>query len=297
MSIRQAVSIGLTLSVLGFVATPSARADEQDHTSLLTFNQPMEIPGHVLPAGTYLFKLADSASDRQFVQVFNEDGSQLIATVITIPDYRLTSTGRTFSTFDEVPSDSVGAMRAWFSPGNAVAYEFVYPTPRAKALARASKAVVPATSAVDDLKTASIMAITAEEQETTLADAVQTTPLSAPLQATATPASPAATPASPVPTPASPMMTMPATPATEPATPVMAVPANPPTAATQTTPPPMADSSQPVGTTGVEPTARPDAQLPSTASNTPFIVMFGVAAIGIGLGLRAFGKRASASSH
>ena len=49
-----------------------ANACEWDQKTVVTFSGPVEIPGQVLDGGTYVFKLADSASDRSIVQVFSE---------------------------------------------------------------------------------------------------------------------------------------------------------------------------------------------------------------------------------
>lgn len=54
-----------------------AVADEWDQKTTVTFSQPVEIPGQVLPAGTYVFKLADSMSDRNIVQVYNSEENHL----------------------------------------------------------------------------------------------------------------------------------------------------------------------------------------------------------------------------
>jgi len=37
---------------------PSARADEWDKQTIMTFNKPVEILGQVLPPGTYVFRFA-----------------------------------------------------------------------------------------------------------------------------------------------------------------------------------------------------------------------------------------------
>lgn len=173
--------IGLMVSLIGLVAGSSVRADEWDRKTILTFSQPVEIPGQVLPAGTYMFKLADTMGDRHIVEIFNADGSQIIATVMTIPDYRLTATDQTVIRFGEVPAGSPEAIRAWFYPGNTIGQEFVYPKARAVLLAKASKTVVPATAvaiaSADDLKTAPIIAVTPEATETPVTAAIQTTPV------------------------------------------------------------------------------------------------------------------------
>lgn len=106
---------------------PAARADEWDKLTVMTFNEPLEIPGHVLPAGTYVFKLLDSQSDRNIVQIFTEDQKHLVATIMAIPGYRLEPADKTVVTFDERPSGSPKALHGWFYPGDNYGVEFVYP--------------------------------------------------------------------------------------------------------------------------------------------------------------------------
>jgi hypothetical protein len=177
---RKFLWIGLAVSALASMVATSARADEWNKKTVLTFSQPVEIPGRVLPAGTYTFKLADSMIDRHIVQIFNADGSDIVATVMTIPDYRLISTDKTVIKFGEVPAGSPEAIRAWFYPGNTIGQEFVYPKPRATQLALASKAAVPAMAVavanIDDLRTVPIVAVTPEQKETAVSAAIQTSP-------------------------------------------------------------------------------------------------------------------------
>jgi len=187
--IKKALWIGLTL-LLGLVSVAAARADEWNKKTVLTFSQPVEIPGHVLPAGTYTFQLADSTADRHIVRVFNADGSKILATVITIPDYRLNATDETVIKFGEVPRGAPEAIRAWFYPGNTVGQEFVYPKPRATELAKVTNTVVPAvvSDVADDvgaLKSAPIVAITPDEKEMPVATAIQTVPGGTPANAAA----------------------------------------------------------------------------------------------------------------
>lgn len=177
---KKTLWIGIALTVLGFVSTPRARADEWNKATKITFNHPVDVAGHVLVAGTYLFKMAD-VNDRHIVQIFSADGKTVIATVMTIPNYRLTPTNDTVIRFREVPAGSPEAVRAWFYPGRTIGEEFVYPKPRALELAKASKVPVPALAvdAVDEaaLKTAPIVAVTPDEKEVPVASVIQTTPV------------------------------------------------------------------------------------------------------------------------
>src|SRR5260370_26491092 len=90
MNIRlNALCLGGFLALTAFLAQP-VKADEWDKKTEFQFSGPVEIPGKVLPAGKYVFQLADSESDRNIVQVFSEDSSgkeTLVATLNAIPDY------------------------------------------------------------------------------------------------------------------------------------------------------------------------------------------------------------------
>lgn len=131
----------LGVAILGTML-PVAKADEWNQRTVMTFSAPVEIPGQVLPAGTYVFKLADSASDRNIVQVFNRDETHLIGTFLAIPDYRVKPAGKTIITFEERPANSPEAIKAWFYPGENYGHDFVYPKPKAQALAKANNTPV-----------------------------------------------------------------------------------------------------------------------------------------------------------
>ncbi len=125
----------LCLAALAF--SPSANADGWNKETVVTFSQPIEIPGGiVLKAGTYVFKLMDSASNRHIVQVFNRKKTRLYATILAIPNYRLQATDKTVMTFGERAAGSPEAIRAWFYPGANSGEEFVYPKKRALELAK-----------------------------------------------------------------------------------------------------------------------------------------------------------------
>jgi len=119
--------LSLTL-LFGLVSlVPAAKADEWDKRTTVTFNEPVEIPGRVLPAGTYTMRLLDNSAERDIVQFFNQDETRLVDTVMAIPDYRLEPTGKTVITFEERAGNSPEAIKDWFYPGDEYGVEFVYP--------------------------------------------------------------------------------------------------------------------------------------------------------------------------
>ncbi|MGC2420419.1 MAG: hypothetical protein WA405_02090 [Candidatus Acidiferrales bacterium] len=177
MKIVKTIVVALALSLLSAMSLSSVRADEYNKMTVITFSGPVEIPGQILPAGTYTFRLADSLSDRNIVQIFNADGSRIIATVLAINNYRLQSTDKTVVTFEERSGDNPDAVKAWFYPGDNFGQEFVYSKQRAAQLAVASNEPVPALAdETADIKTAPIVAVTPDQKEVPVAEAIQTAP-------------------------------------------------------------------------------------------------------------------------
>jgi len=190
----------LCFMALGVLLAPAAKADEWNRKTVITFSGPVEIPGvhlpgwGILPAGTYVFKILDSQSDRHIVQIFSKDELTVYATVLAIPNYRLKATDKTVITFRERPAGQPEALRAWFYPGRNWGEEFVYPKAKAIELAKATNTPVlfteveiplevaePIKSAdaavVVELKRAPIMAIQPTGEEVQLAQVVTPPPV------------------------------------------------------------------------------------------------------------------------
>ncbi len=146
MNTRKAIStLGLLLALA--IILPVARAAEYDQATKLTFNQSVQIPGRVLPAGTYWFVLADtSIGNRNIIQIFNSDRSTLYATVNTITADRAQLSDRTAITFAERQSTQPSAIVTWFYPGRQSGHEFVYPKAEQQELAQGKHQTVVATA-------------------------------------------------------------------------------------------------------------------------------------------------------
>jgi hypothetical protein len=123
-----ALMLGFSLVLL----SSTLMADEWDKETKVTFSGPVQIQDTKLAAGTYVFKLADTA-DRHVVQIFNEDQTQVLATIIAIPDYRVTPTDSTVVKFAETGESSQAAgtvpesgipIKQWFYPGDNSGQEF-----------------------------------------------------------------------------------------------------------------------------------------------------------------------------
>lgn len=135
-------------ALMSVVIAPSVNAGDWNKKTVITFGTPVEIPGvhlagwAVLPAGTYVFKLLDSQSDRHIVQIFNKDETTVYATILAVPNERLRASDKTIITFRERPAGQPEALRAWFYPGSTSGEEFVYPKAKALELAKAANSPV-----------------------------------------------------------------------------------------------------------------------------------------------------------
>jgi len=199
MKFFQAATTVCGLALMSVVTVPNLKADDWNRKTTVTFSGPVEIPGvhltgwAVLPAGTYVFKILDSQSDRHIVQIFNKEETTIYATILAIPNYRLKATDKTVITFRERPAGEPEALRAWFYPGRNWGEEFVYPKAKAMILAKGSNAPVLFTPAelpvevsepiksadapvIAELKRAPIMAIRPTGEEVQVAEVVTPPP-------------------------------------------------------------------------------------------------------------------------
>jgi hypothetical protein len=125
-------------AMLTAILAPSARADQWDKKTILTFSGAVQVPGATLPAGSYVFKLADIPGNRHVVQVFDKDEKKIYTTILAIPNDRLEATDKPVVLFAERASGSPQAVKVWYYPGERTGDEFVYPKSQAMRIAKAS---------------------------------------------------------------------------------------------------------------------------------------------------------------
>src|SRR5215475_3470694 len=104
--------------------------------STLTAEAPVEFPGIVLEPGVYVVRLKDSGERRSSVQITNQDESQVLATLVAIPDHRLRPDDNSEFVYHEMNGKGPAAVRSWFYTGDLVGLEFVYPEIRAREIAK-----------------------------------------------------------------------------------------------------------------------------------------------------------------
>src|SRR6202011_30577 len=116
----------------------SSIADDYDKKTIVTIDQPTEVPGIVLQPGTYVIKLLNSSSNRHIAEIMNERMDHLYALTFTVAAEKITRTGKTVLTFYEGGNGRPPALRKWFWPGDTIGQEFVYPKNQAAKISAAT---------------------------------------------------------------------------------------------------------------------------------------------------------------
>ena len=185
MKLFRTLATVFCLFALCVLVVPTVTADDWNRETVITFSGPVEVPGvgaQTLPAGTYVFKIFDSLSDRHIVQIFSQDKTHVFTTILAIPNYRLKATDKTVVTFRERPAGEPEALRAWFYPGRQWGEEFVYAKPRAIELAKEvnepvlATPIELATAPVEALRTAPVEAVAPTGEPVELAQVVEPPP-------------------------------------------------------------------------------------------------------------------------
>ena len=128
-----ALAAAVVLTAILF-AEVAAHADETNRATKLTFSKPIAIPGRVLSAGSYLFKV--DPDDSNIVRIYNADGTCYYATLQTIPTDRIRPAGNTVLALAKQPGGQPDALVKWFYPGNTTGHEFVYSNQKEQQLAQ-----------------------------------------------------------------------------------------------------------------------------------------------------------------
>src|SRR6185436_20848315 len=125
-------------AILAACLAPAAHADEWTKLTYFTFSAPVEMPGMVLPAGSYKFELADPDSTQRVVRISDKEGGKIHRIFLSIPDQKLEPSDKPIVMFRETPAGAPEAVQAWFYPGETTGYEFVYPHDQALKIAKAT---------------------------------------------------------------------------------------------------------------------------------------------------------------
>lgn len=151
----------LIVSALALLISLPAAFAQTPEASILPVTEPLDVGGTILQPGTYMIRVVPSPTDRNKVQVMNQDGTKVFATVLTVPHPLEPNEEIPNTTFVYYPAGEgmPRALRTWFAPdpyASGGGHDIVYDEKRAKQLARLADTRVvyyPTETVVADLDT------------------------------------------------------------------------------------------------------------------------------------------------
>jgi hypothetical protein len=262
-----------TAAFLTAATSASAQDSNVNQRTYLTFSGPVQMPGVTLPAGKYVFRLADT-SLHNVMQVFDGEEKHIIGQWFFVPANRTEkeqseANGKPVVMFREMPEGMTPAVHFFYYPTDLTGKEFIYPKDQAVKIAAATHESVLATDTEVGKGEAHVFRVEPNGTEASTSSA--TTPeATAPAPSTASLNSQADTNNSPA--------------------------SGPPAYSTaqnnnENTNVEQAPTPQPTGTSGAydqnpAPRQQASSSLPKTASPLPVIGLFGLLMLIAGFGLR-----------
>jgi hypothetical protein len=165
----------LTLTVLTLSTGSRAEAQPADYRTYFTFSAPVTLPGTTLPAGKYIFRLADPDSTRKVINVLSADGKRSLAMLHTIPNQATKAPKDAEIRFMETGAQVPPPIKTWWYAGKAIGYEFIYPRKQALELAKStSEPILTTTKDSADLENADLARVTGSESNQAAVNVEQT---------------------------------------------------------------------------------------------------------------------------
>jgi hypothetical protein len=160
---------------VGMLATSAfTQAQTVDKKVYFTFSGPVEIPGATLPAGKYLFHLADPDSGRQVLQVQSADGKKVYGMFFSMPAQRPSPPDEAEVRFMETAAGSPAVISTLWYAGERTGRELIYPREQALRIAKTTNAAVLTTKAsttkAEDVKIGDLTRVSPSGQDTTFAE-------------------------------------------------------------------------------------------------------------------------------
>ena len=161
MAMRMIASLALAVLTLGIGG--AAQAQPADYKTYFTFSGPVTLPGVTLPAGKYIFRLADAQTGRKVVSIQSEDGKRQLAMLHTIPNQAPKAPNDAEIRFMETSSNVPPPVKTWWYPGKSIGYEFIYPRAQAMQLAKVTnEPVLTTTQETSQFETADLSRISGQ---------------------------------------------------------------------------------------------------------------------------------------
>lgn len=116
------------VALLVVLATSSTGAFvNANRTTYFTFSKAVQLPGVVLPAGTYVFEIVNPNTSSDVVKVQSRDRSKLYLMQITLKVERPRSGNmKTALVLGEGPAGNPPAVKSWFPQDETIGRQFIY---------------------------------------------------------------------------------------------------------------------------------------------------------------------------
>jgi hypothetical protein len=158
------------ISVFGLAPAPLANAQIPE-VSYLPVEEPLDVGGTTLQPGVYVIRVIPSMTNRNILQVTNEDRTKVFATLLSVPHALQASADAKDTKFIFYPAvgDSPRALRTWFNAETTSdgGHDIVYPETRALQIASVVKEPVVAykdETKVEELKTTPLEVVNADQK-------------------------------------------------------------------------------------------------------------------------------------
>lgn len=141
-SVGRVATVVACMALVGSFASLADAQPKWSEKTILKFDSPVMIPGATLQPGSYVFELADSRSNRNLMEVYRQDGHELVTTTMTVPTRRTDPNGDVVLKFADSADAEPVALKGFFYPGSLYGHEFVYTDAEAKQIAEKTHKVV-----------------------------------------------------------------------------------------------------------------------------------------------------------
>ena len=138
----------LCIAGIGMSATAS-RAENSTKKAVLTISTLTQLPGTAVAAGSYVFKQSGEQAGWNIVQVYNQDESSLVTTLLAYPNPTLSSNGQPVLIYPQSTDGRTQVMEAFFFDNDPVAQQLAYPKKSADEIGAANHVRVPTTGTSD----------------------------------------------------------------------------------------------------------------------------------------------------
>ena len=165
LAVLGAIGLLFTIGTAPGVASPIPEA------SYLRVDEPLDVGGTILEPGTYVIRVLPSISNRNILQVTNEEMTKVFATVLSVPHPLPATVEQEFTRFVYYPAagNSPRALRTWYAADSTSdgGHDIVYPERRAIQIAMVAHAPVVAykdETSTEALKTTTLQVVTPDQK-------------------------------------------------------------------------------------------------------------------------------------